>query len=78
MSKFCPLTSKKVLYLECLECDDKANCNSITDFLTNEGDESLKAPLASQGRPTPETGEHAGSHRIRPHHVRMGDTVGVG
>ncbi len=23
MSKFCPITKEKVLYLECLECDTK-------------------------------------------------------
>ncbi len=27
MSKICPQTNKKVLYLDCVECEDKYNCD---------------------------------------------------
>ena len=29
MAKICPIKKEKVLYLECLECDKKADCKDI-------------------------------------------------
>lgn len=32
MSKICPITNTKVLYLECLECDDRLKCQGHRSF----------------------------------------------
>ena len=35
MAKWCPITGEKVLYLECLECDDKICKNPKQEKQTN-------------------------------------------
>lgn len=30
MAKICPVTKEKVLYLECLECNQKGRCKDLT------------------------------------------------
>lgn len=36
MAKICPLTNKVVLYLTCLECEDKGKCKDIKKEGINE------------------------------------------
>lgn len=31
MAKICPYTGEKVLYLDCLECEDRGKCSEIHD-----------------------------------------------
>lgn len=31
MAKFCPVTKEQVLYLECLECEDKQVCKELSN-----------------------------------------------
>ncbi len=38
MSKICPITNKKVVYLTCLECDDKV-CKNLKDNFTAQADQ---------------------------------------
>ena len=30
MAKMCPITKEKVLYLECLECEQKGKCKQLS------------------------------------------------
>ncbi len=42
MSKICPETKEKVLYLTCLECEDRFSCGKSTDSETENEDENKK------------------------------------
>lgn len=37
MAKYCPVLKRRVVYLECLECEDKTGCatNCITENIEN-------------------------------------------
>jgi|MGYP000001198275 hypothetical protein len=39
MAKWCPITGEKVLYLECLECDDKICKSPKQEKQTDESKE---------------------------------------
>ena len=41
MAKWCPITGEKVLYLECLECDDKICKNPKQEKQTDESKEPV-------------------------------------
>lgn len=31
MAKWCPITKDYVLYLDCIDCDDKKNCKQLSE-----------------------------------------------
>lgn len=31
MSKFCPILKRKVIYLDCAECEDRSRCSELTE-----------------------------------------------
>lgn len=35
MSKICPIINSPVLYLDCLECEDRGKCNDKTEYEDN-------------------------------------------
>ena len=43
MSKYCPLLERNVVYLDCLECEDKIceNCNNKIDISDTKKDEEI-------------------------------------
>lgn len=41
MSKYCPITKKKVTYMFCQECDEKYKCR--TESLKNKNKDKTKA-----------------------------------
>lgn len=38
MAKLCPVTKEKVLYLECLECEDKQVCKELSNTAYSDTD----------------------------------------
>lgn len=38
MAKICPISKEQVLYLDCLDCDEKTSCQNNTSKTTNKKD----------------------------------------
>ena len=47
MAKFCPILNRKVVYLDCLECDDK-QCEKTKTKQNNKGETEMNARILTQ------------------------------
>lgn len=53
MSKYCPVVKRKVVYLDCLECDDK---QCLKPTANTESTNTKNTSLLSQEKESPENG----------------------
>ena len=43
MAKICPQTGEYVLYVDCLECEDRGRCGDLKEYLSAETAETIEA-----------------------------------
>ncbi len=57
MAKICPCTGEKVLYLECRECEDRAECRRLNSASPAGLEEGSKEEICNKNRKSPQRGD---------------------